>query len=294
MSDKRKCTLCPRECRADRENGRGLCGAGKGIRIARVGLHAWEEPCISYGKGSGTVFFSGCSLGCVFCQNYKISREMQGREVSRDRLCDIFLDVQKMGAANLNLVNPTHYAEDIAFALERVKDRLKIPVVYNTGGYDKAETLKKLEGLVDIYLPDIKYFSPEYSGKYSGAPDYFEVASRAVSEMIRQVGYPHFDNEGRMTRGVLIRHLVLPTLYRDSFKILDHLSENYDTDRLHVSVMRQYFPTYKAKDYPEISRKLTTLEYEKVLSYAESLGITHGFSQEKESAKEQYVPDFDF
>lgn len=286
--------MCPRRCGADRKTGRGFCGADSLVRIARVGLHAWEEPCISYGKGSGTVFFSGCSLKCVYCQNCEISSGLRGRDIKSGELSDIFLKIRDMGAVNLNLVNPTHYSYDIALALERVKNELGIPVVYNTGGYDSVETLKSFEGLVDIYLPDIKYRSNEYSLKYSGAADYFEVASGAILEMHRQVGYPTFDKDGHMIRGVLTRHLVLPSLYRDSFGVLDFLAQNFDVSRLYVSIMRQYFPAHRAQDFPELSRKLTTLEYEKVLSYAESLRIVNGFSQEKESAKEQYVPDFDF
>ncbi len=294
MSSNRHCEICPRKCGADRGAGFGFCGAGENIRIARVGLHEWEEPCISYGKGSGTVFFSGCSLKCVYCQNYEISSGMRGRVVTRDELCNIFLRIQDMGAANLNLVNPTHYSEDIVYALERVHEGLKIPVVFNTGGYDSVQTLKKFDGLVDIYLPDLKYYSLEYSKKYSGAENYFEVATAAIEEMFRQVGYPVFDKEGHMTNGVLVRHLVLPTLYRDSFKILDYLSEHYDAKRFYISIMRQYFPAHRAGEYKELSRKLTTLEYEKVLFYAEKLGFVNGFSQERSSATEAYVPDFDF
>ena len=289
-----KCTMCPRKCGRDREKERGICGADKNVRIARVGLHEWEEPCISYGKGSGTVFFSGCSLGCVFCQNHEISGGLSGRDVSPEELCDIFLSVRDMQAVNLNLVNPTHYSLDIARALYKIKEKLGIPVVYNTGGYDSTETLKEFYGLVDIYLPDIKYYSPEYSLKYSGAKDYFAVAEKAVSEMFSQVGYPVFDNEGHMKSGVLIRHLVLPALYRDSMAILDSLANTYDREKLYVSIMRQYFPTYKAFDFPEISRRLTTLEYQKVVNHARSLGIVNGFTQEKSSAKEEYVPKFDF
>ncbi len=286
--------MCPRECLRDRNYEKGFCGADNNIRIARVGLHLWEEPCISYGKGSGTVFFSGCSLKCVFCQNHEISSGLRGRDVSADELSDIFLRVRDMGAVNLNLVNPTHYSSDIARALDKIKDKLGIPVVYNTGGYDKVETLKKFSGLVDIYLPDVKYYSREYSLKYSGAGDYFDIAIKAVSEMLRQTGYPEFDDDGHMKKGVLVRHLVLPTLYRDSMTILGKLSECFDASKMYISIMRQYFPTHKALDYPEISRKLTTLEYQKVVKCAESLGFTNGYTQEKSSAKEEYVPDFDF
>ncbi len=294
MKENKGCILCPRKCHADRTQKKGFCGSSDKVKIARVGLHAFEEPCISYGCGSGTVFFSGCPLKCVFCQNYEISQNHKGREIDSSELCEIFLKVQDMGAVNLNLVNPTHYSKDIIYALKKVKGELKIPVVYNTGGYDEVETLKKFSGLVDIYLPDLKYYSSEYSEKYSGAADYFEVASAAIDEMLRQVGYPEFTNEGYMKKGVLIRHLVLPSLYRDSFKILDYLSETYDTEKLYVSLMSQYFPTHRANEYRELSRTLTTLEYQKVLLYAEKCGITHGFSQEKASADKKYVPIFDF
>lgn len=294
MTDNNKCTMCPRECRRDRNREKGLCGADGSIRIARIGLHEWEEPCISYGKGSGTVFFSGCSLGCVFCQNHEISSGLKGRDISSDELPELFLKVRDMGAVNLNLVNPTHYSLDIARALYKVKDRLGIPVVYNTGAYDKVETLRAFSGLVDVYLPDLKYYSSELSYKYSGAKNYFEVAFSAIEEMFRQTGYPVFDSEGHMKRGVLIRHLVLPSMYRDSVTVLEKLAEKYDVSKLYVSIMRQYFPTHRAVEFPEISRKLTTLEYRKVLDCAERLGIVNGFTQEKSSAKEEYVPNFDF
>lgn len=288
------CELCPRRCKKDRTKETGFCGSNSNVKIARVGLHNWEEPCISYGKGSGTVFFSGCSLKCVFCQNYKISSGNVGKEIEPSELSNVFLSVAEMGAVNINLVNPTHYGADIAAALERIKDKLKIPIIYNTGGYDRVETLKRFNGLVDIYLPDIKYRNSKYSQKYSGAADYFEVASKAVTEMFCQTGYPQFDSNGHMLKGVLPRHLVMPSLYRDSFEILDWLSQNFNTNKLYVSIMRQYFPTYKAFDFPEIARKLTTLEYNKVLDHAASIGITKGYSQEKSSAKEEYVPDFDY
>ena len=281
-------------CGADRNSLRGQCGADSKVRIARVGLHNWEEPCISYGKGSGTVFFSGCSLHCVFCQNHEISPELKGRDIDPSELSDIFLKVRDMGAVNLNLVNPTHYSADIARALCSVKHKLGIPVIYNTGGYDRCETLKMFTGLVDIYLPDLKYKNSEFSLKYSGAGDYFDVAAKAIAEMIHQVGYPEFTVEGHMKSGVLIRHLVLPGQSYDSMEILKYLSETYDTEKLYVSIMRQYFPTYKACEIPELSRRLTTLEYQRVIKYAEKVGITNGFTQEKTSAREEYVPKFDF
>ena len=288
------CQLCPRRCGADRSVVRGACGAGAVVRIARVGLHAWEEPCLSYGKGSGTVFFSGCPLGCVFCQNHAISFEGQGRDVRDEELDGVFLSVRDMGAVNLNLVSPTPYVPAIAASLRRVKDKLGIPVVYNTGGYERPETLRALEGLVDIYLPDMKYASNAAAARYSGAPDYPQAARAAIREMFRQVGYPRFDEDGHMTGGVLVRHLVLPSNSRDSMRVLDILSQDYDPSRLYVSLMRQYFPCHRAHEFPEIDRRLTTLEYERVTRYALSLGIVHGFIQERDAATEDYVPPFDY
>lgn len=289
-----KCMLCPRKCGADRTTGVGACGVGSSIRIARVGLHEWEEPCISYGKGSGTIFFSGCSLKCVFCQNYKISAQHFGTDVSADTLADEMLRLQDMGAVNINLVTPTHFAYGILKALDKVKHRLSIPVCFNCGGYELTETLAMFDEYADIYMPDIKYFSPLLSKKYSGAADYFEKASAAVAFMHKSVGYADFDGDGHMRRGVLVRHLVLPSLYADSLKILDYLAENYDTKKIAISLMRQYFPTASCASYPEINRKLTTLEYRKVTDYAVKLGFTVGFTQEKSSAFSHYVPAFDY
>jgi Uncharacterized Fe-S protein PflX, homolog of pyruvate formate lyase activating proteins len=288
------CTLCPRECGADRENGIGFCGAGKQIKLARAALHNWEEPCISYQAGSGTVFFSGCSLQCVFCQNFEISREHKGKEISVADLSELFLRLQSEGAVNLNLVNPTHYVLQIMEALDLVKHKLAIPVVYNTGGYDKAETLKRLEGYIDIYLPDIKYVSSELSQKYSSACNYFEIASKAVVEMHRQCGDAVFGSEGEMKKGVLIRHLVLPSHRADSKRVLEFIASTFDVSKTAISLMRQYFPTYQTSAYKEINRRLTTLEYDDVVGFARTLGFQIGFIQSKESANSIYVPDFDF
>ncbi|MBE6571030.1 MAG: radical SAM protein [Ruminococcaceae bacterium] len=287
-----KCRLCPRNCGADRQKSNGFCKSGALSSVARADLHMWEEPCISGDRGSGTVFFSGCSLRCVFCQNHEISHTPYGQELSDDALARVFLHLRDKGAHNINLVNPTHFAKNIINALRMVKKELGIPVVWNSGGYEKRETISSLCGLVDIFLPDLKYVSPSVSGKYSSAPDYFDYAKDALAEMFSLVGYPEFDADGIMTRGVLVRHLVLPSNVDETKKVIDYLAQNYDTEKLYVSLMCQYFPTHKAFDFPEISRRLTTLEYQKVLKYAAEKGIVNGFCQEKSSAKQEYVPQF--
>lgn len=263
-------------------------------RVSRVGLHLWEEPCICYGSGSGTVFFAGCNLGCVFCQNREISAELGGKDISVADLADEFLRLQSMGAVNINLVTPTHFADSIAEALERVKSDLHIPVIYNCGGYEKEETLRMIAPYIDIFLPDLKYFSSALSAKYSAAPDYFSVAARALDIMYELNGYAVFDDDGHMTRGVLTRHLVLPGAVRDSLALLDHLASHYDPPRFAVSLMSQYFPTPACRDIPPLNRRLTTLEYEKVVDRALALGFTLGYTQDRRSAKEEYVPVFDY
>ena len=287
-----KCYLCPRNCGVDRTKISGFCKGGALSAVARADIHMWEEPCISGKNGSGTVFFSGCTLRCVFCQNHEISHCDYGTRVSDETLAKIFLSLEDKGAHNINLVNPTHYTENIIKALKIAKEKLKIPVVWNSGGFEKAETISRLKGLVDIFLPDLKYVSPEISLKYSGAENYFEYALPAISQMFSQVGYPVFDDDGMMKSGVLVRHLVLPSLVSESKKVIDALAQNFDTQRLYLSIMCQYFPTHKAFDFPEISRRLTTLEYQKVLKYARDAGIINGFCQQRSSAKEEYVPQF--
>lgn len=287
------CTLCPRECGAKRNNDKkGSCGGGKNLRVARAALHLWEEPCISLGKGSGTVFFSGCHLKCVFCQNHEISHENLGQDISVGQLSELFFKLRDMGAENINLVSPTHYTDGILCALDKVKNSLGIPVIWNSGGYEKPDTIKKLDGYVDIFLPDLKYVSPALSEMYSGAKDYFDFASKALDTMFSLAGYPEFDTNGKLLRGVLVRHLILPSHSSESKLVIDYLCSHFDTDRLWVSFMCQYFPAYKAKEFPGISRKLTTLEYERVLEHAEKSGIKHGFFQERSSATEDFVPDF--
>ena len=288
----KSCTLCPRECRADRENSTGLCGGGLLPRAAKAYLHMWEEPCISGTRGSGTVFFSGCSLKCCFCQNYRISAQNFGSEITVDRLAEIFLELQDKGAHNINLVSPTHYVPQIISALDKCRDKLNIPVAYNSGGYEKTETLEMLRGYVDIFMPDIKYYSPELSKKYSSAADYFEYASKAVSKMIELVGRPEFDENGIMKKGVIIRHMVLPSHRRDSEAVLRKISELYPSDSFLISLMSQYTPFYKSSEHKEINRRVSTYEYEKVTELAYKLGFK-GFMQERSSAKEEYTPDFD-
>lgn len=288
------CNLCPRKCNVDRITKLGFCKSTNDLRISRVGLHNWEEPCISYGNGSGTMFFAGCNLRCVYCQNYEISAHLKGKDVSVSTLCDELLRLESMGAVNINLVTPTHYANKIAQALEKVKQKLSIPVVYNTSGYESVETLKKLDGLVDIYLTDLKYYSKEISKKYSFCEDYFDVAIKAICEMIRQTGKPSFNNEGGMQKGTLVRHLVLPSLSADSIEVFKALSRNIDVKDAAVSVMCQYFPSHNAQNYKEINRKTTTLEYMKVVDFVRACGFEYGFMQQRDSAKKEYVPIFDY
>lgn len=258
--------------------------------VAKAFLHKWEEPCISGTNGSGTVFFSGCSLKCVYCQNYTISQENYGREVTLPQLGRIFTRLQEMGAHNINLVNPTHFAAQIKQCLSDTVG-LKIPAVYNTNGYERLETLRLLEGAISVYLPDLKYRSPEVAAKYSGASDYFETATSAVLEMYRQVGAPVLDEEGIIRKGLVIRHLILPGLASESIKILDWIKANLPGE-VFVSLMSQYTPYYRAELHPEINRRITRREYEKVLNHFFKLGFENGYVQERDSAREEYIPDF--
>lgn len=288
------CQLCPRMCGAERESGEvGICGGGRNLRVARAALHMWEEPPISGTRGSGTIFFSGCPLGCLFCQNSKISRENFGTEISEDRLGEIMLSLKAAGAHNINLVTPTHYSDIIARVLERVKPTLGIPVVYNSSGYERVESLRELEGLVDIYLPDLKYSSTELSQKYSRAPDYYEYAAPALLEMHRQVGRAEFDGEGLMTRGIIVRHLVLPSCRKDSIELMHRLAELLPVGDIKLSLMSQYTPEYAGESgWPELLRRVTTFEYNSVLDVALSLGFD-GYYQERTSALPSYTPSFD-
>lgn len=287
-----ECRLCPRQCGVDRSKRTGYCGVSDRVKLARAALHFWEEPCISGERGSGTVFFSGCALKCVFCQNYQLSAGHFGKEVSIQRLAEIFLELQQQGAHNINLVTGGHYVPQIVQALELVRKNLKIPVVYNSSGYETVETLRQLKGYVDIYLPDLKYYSPERSARYSNARDYFAVASQAVQEMFSQVGPVQFDEQGMLQKGVVVRHMVMPNGVEDTMDILTWIAEHLPLDDILVSVMSQYTPFYKSADYPEINRRLTQEEYDRVLDWMECMGIEQGFVQELSSAKEEYTPDF--
>lgn len=291
MSDNR-CNICPRECGVNRAEECGFCGVRNGqdtAVISKVMLHFGEEPVISGTKGSGGVFFAGCNMGCVFCQNHKISSGGIGKEISVDKLADIFLMLQEKGAHNINLVTATHFVPQAAAALDKAKPKLSIPVVYNCGGYEKVSTLKMLDGLVDIYLPDIKYYDGVAAEKYSRADNYFETALAALEEMIRQRGR-YIIEQGIMKSGVIVRHLILPNLYKDSLKIVTSL-EKYK-DIILISLMRQYFPSGKAEAYPEINRKITTFEYQKVVDKCIELGYD-GFTQEKGCDNGEMTPDFD-
>lgn len=283
------CNQCPRRCNVDRENALGYCKAPNAYKLARASLHFWEEPCISGKSGSGAVFFSGCNLGCVFCQNYEISHKCKGVEVSEERLIRIFEHLVDEGANNINLVNPTHYAVQLAHTLKRYKP--PVPVVYNTSGYDSVDTLRLLDGLVDIYLPDFKYIRNDKALRYSRAEDYPQFAMPALMEMKRQVGNDVFDENGIMKRGMIIRHLVLPGNTNSAIQALDYLAENFgDT---YISVMAQYVPCTDLSEYKEINRKITKREYDKVVAHILELGLEKVFLQKLESATEDYIPDFD-
>ena len=263
------------------------------ITAAKAFLHHWEEPCISYKNGAGTVFFSGCGMHCVFCQNNTISNEQYGKTITNDRLAEIFIELQEQGADNIDLVTPTHYVPDIIEALDKVKHKLCIPVVYNTGGYERTETIEMLRDYVDIYLPDIKYFSPEVSMRYSHADDYFDCASQAILAMIKQTGKLTYNDDGGLVKGTVIRHLVLPKQRHDSMKIMDWIAENTSPGEVLVSIMNQYTPFEHIPDeYSELRRRVTKMEYNSVVDHAAELGL-NGFTQQKSSASDKYVPLFD-
>ncbi|MBQ4051803.1 MAG: radical SAM protein, partial [Oscillospiraceae bacterium] len=288
----RHCTLCPRECGADRLAGqKGFCGvSGEEILLSRAALHFWEEPCISGQEGSGTVFFSGCTLKCIFCQNREISRGQAGKLISTDRLSEIFLELQAKGARNINLVTPTHYLPQIIRALDTAKaNGLTLPVVYNTSGYEKVEMLRLLEGYVDIWLPDMKYLTPSIAKDYSSAENYPEHILPALDEMVRQTGEPVFDENGMMKKGVIVRHLALPAQGNDSRKILRTLIERYGS-RIWISIMSQYTPPPFELSFPNLNRKLTEREYDRLVDFADRNGIRNAFIQEGTAAEESFIP----
>ncbi len=286
------CRLCPRKCKVNRHLSLGFCGANDKIKVAKAALHFWEEPCISGKNGSGTVFFSHCNLSCVFCQNEKISRGGFGKEISTDKLGEVFLRLQDKGANNINLVTPTPYIPLILEALDKVRHKLTIPVVYNCGGYENPEIIPLLGDYIDIFLTDFKYYDGKIAKKYSKAEDYFDFALSSLKEMLKLCPYPVSDGS-LMKRGVIVRHLVLPSHRGDSMKILDALSENFGTDSFILSLMSQYFPPNGLADFPEINRKVTTFEYDAVVNYAVDLGFKNAYIQDKSSAKDIFVPDFD-
>ena len=327
MSSEGSCGLCPRKCKTDRRTGRtGFCGMGSKAVISRAGLHMWEEPCISGKNGSGTVFFCGCNLKCVFCQNRAISgtaepetagssketppafvplkewKELKARGfdgtariiVEPDELADVFINLQDKGALNINLVTPTHFSDQIGIAVDIARQTgLKIPIVYNCGGYESVEALQKLEGRIDIWMPDLKYYSDELALRYSHAAHYFETASAAISEMVRQTGGKNlFDDNGLMKKGVLVRHMILPGHTADSKRIMRFLHENYH-NAVYISIMNQYTPVGGLESYPEINRKLTGEEYQRVVDFAVKIGIEQGFIQEGDTAVESFIPAFD-
>ena len=290
-----KCNLCPRACNVDRHAGRtGYCGETVQIRVARTSLHQWEEPCITGESGSGTVFFTGCNLKCIFCQNHNIADNSVGKVFSVEELAEAFLRLQQKGASNINLVTATHFAEELVKVITLAKEKgLTIPVVYNSSGYESVESLRLLKGLVDIYLPDLKFFSADISRNYAGAADYFDVAAKAIEEMVRQVGEPVFDEKtGNMIRGVIVRHLVLPGHTKESMEILTYLHGMYD-NRIYISIMSQYTPVVTQEKFSNLNRRLTSREYSKVVDYALELGIENAFIQDGDVASESFIPEFD-
>lgn len=291
------CNLCPRQCGADRENGKsGICGvSGKNILAARAALHFWEEPCISGERGSGTVFFSGCPLRCVYCQNYQIAGTEVGMEISEERLKEIFLELQEKGAHNINLVTPTHYTPEIIRAIRKAEERgLRLPIVYNCSGYEKVETLKMLKGIVNVYLTDFKYMERETAVRYSKAPDYPEIARAALKEMMNQTGEAKFDENGIMQSGVIVRHLLLPGHVRNARAVVKYVYETYG-DQLYLSLMNQYTPLPQVKkEFPELDRRVTEREYQRLISYALEIGVENAFIQDGNTAKESFIPMFDY
>ena len=302
-----KCDLCPRKCLVDRKKGeKGICGQTENLKVARAALHFWEEPCISGDAGSGAVFFSGCPLHCVFCQNENIANGTVGKEISLERLVDIFLELQEKRANNINLVTPGHFVPQIVKALDQArKEGLTLPVVYNTSSYETVDTIKMLEGYVDIYLPDFKYMDIRLSQQYSYAADYTETAKKALEEMIRQTGKPVFFTaedelvkegyveEQIMKRGVIVRHLLLPACVKDSKAVIKYLYDTYKDD-IYISIMNQYTPINRIKEYDNLNRRVTKKEYDEVVDYAIELGVVNGFIQEGGTADESFIPEFDY
>lgn len=285
------CSICPRKCNVDRAEKTGICRMPQKPVVSKYMIHHWEEPPISGTNGSGAIFFAGCNLQCVFCQNHEISHGSAGNELSVSELAEIFLELESKGVHNINLVTPSHFIIEITKAIELAKSKnISIPFVYNTSAYESEDSLKLLDGLIDIYLPDLKYFSPEISLKYSSCEDYFIMASSAISEMKKQVGINVFSDDGILKKGMIIRHLILPGQRKDSMKIIDWIARNMPD--AYVSLLSQYIPSYKAKYYKEINRKITSFEYDSVVDYFFDKFLTNGYIQERKSADECFVPDF--
>lgn len=294
MNKYENCLLCPRKCGINRSTGQtGICGVSSEIKVARAALHYWEEPCISGKRGSGAVFFSGCSLHCVFCQNREISDGKEGKVISKERLSDIFMELADKGANNINLVTPGQYIPDIVWAVNDAKSRgMKLPIIYNTSGYENVTELKLLEGIVDVYLPDFKYMDSTLSARYSRAKDYPSVAKQALSEMVRQQPDVVIDDStGLIQKGVIVRQLLLPGHVNDAKAVLKYLYDTY-RDHVYISMMSQFTPI-ALKDYPEINRTVTRREYERLVDYALEIGITNAFIQEGDVAKDSFIPAFD-
>lgn len=288
-----KCNICPRNCNVDRSVAVGFCSMSDKVKIARASLHMWEEPCISGEAGSGTVFFPGCNMKCVYCQNKDISTGGFGKEITVRQLAQTFLNLQTQGALNINLVTPTHYTLQIVQAVKLARRQgLVLPIVYNTSGYEKVETLRLLEGIVDVWLPDFKYIDSETAKKYSQAADYPQIAMAAIDEMVRQAGQCVFDADGIIQKGVVIRHLVLPTQAEQAKRIVKYLHEKY-ADKIFISIMSQYTPCTDLSAFPEIDRKTTQAEYDRVVDYAVDIGVENGFIQDGEAASESFIPPFD-
>ncbi len=288
------CTLCPRSCKADRLHGEtGFCRAGQTIKAARAALHFWEEPCLSGARGSGTIFFSHCTLQCVFCQNREISARQTGAPVTISRFAQICLELQEQGAHNINLVTPTHFVPQITQGISLARKRgLVLPVVYNSGGYETPETVQELRGTVDVFLPDFKYWDNRLARKYSGAPDYREWAQKSLAQMVKQTGSPQFDQEGMLRRGVIVRHLMLPGMMEDSKAIIRYLHETYG-EQIILSIMNQYTPMEFVRYYPEINRTVNQEEYDGLLDFAISIGVETAYVQEQGTQKESFIPPFD-
>ena len=294
MEELKSCNICPHKCGVNRLNGiKGRCKCDNKIKIALASVHNYEEPCISGKNGSGTVFFSNCNLNCIYCQNYEISQLGKGKEITIEHLAQIFIKQQEKNVNNINLVTPTMYVPQIIEAIKIARKKgLNIPIIYNSNGYENVETIKKLNGFIDIYLPDLKYYSNEIAKKYSKIDNYFETAISAIKEMQKQVGNPIFNEEGIIQKGVIIRHLILPHHLLNTKNILKYVKENFD-ENTYISIMAQYFPTYKAKEDKLINRKLTKKEYKEIENYLYLLNLKNGYIQELGEHEEEYVPNFD-